>query len=141
MNYYFKAFQKYAVFSGRATRSEFWFFILFTLQVQLAFYLGGFFLASAFGASTDAATSIGDDALAVYVIASFLPTIAVAVRRLHDTGKSGWWLLLCFVPVAGIILYVFWAIDSQPGANSYGPNPKGIDAPSARIQVVQDRSV
>lgn len=65
----------------------------------------------------------------LYSIAVFIPSLAVTVRRLHDTGRSGWWLLLMFIPLIGpIILLVFLLTDSQPGTNKYGPNPKGVSA-------------
>jgi uncharacterized membrane protein YhaH (DUF805 family) len=65
----------------------------------------------------------------LYSLAVLIPSIAVGVRRLHDTGRSGWWLLISLVPLIGIIvLIVFLATDSQPGANQYGPNPKGARA-------------
>ena len=61
----------------------------------------------------------------IYMLAALIPGWAVAVRRLHDTGKSGWWWLIVFVPFIGaIVLIVFWVLDSAPGANQYGPNPK-----------------
>ncbi len=62
----------------------------------------------------------------VYSLAVLLPSIAVAIRRLHDTSRSGWWLLIALVPFIGaIVLIIFYALDSTPGANRYGPNPKG----------------
>ena len=65
----------------------------------------------------------------VYGLVVLLPTIAVSVRRLHDTGRSGWWLLIAFIPLIGVIvLIIFFVQDSQPGANQYGPNPKGGDS-------------
>ncbi|BDP42173.1 hypothetical protein DAETH_21420 [Deinococcus aetherius] len=64
---------------------------------------------------------------AVYGLATFLPTLAVNIRRLHDTGRSGWWYLIAFVPlVGGIVLLIFAVMDSQPGTNKWGPNPKGV---------------
>ena len=65
----------------------------------------------------------------IYTLAFLLPSIAVAIRRLHDTGRTGWWLLLAFIPIIGaIVLIVFYCLDSQPGDNEYGPNPKGVQA-------------
>jgi uncharacterized membrane protein YhaH (DUF805 family) len=61
----------------------------------------------------------------LYGLVTFIPSIAVAIRRLHDTGKSGWFMLIGFIPLVGLILIFFLASDSQPGANLYGPNPKG----------------
>ena len=63
----------------------------------------------------------------IYTLAFLLPSIAVAIRRLHDTGRTGWWLLLALIPLIGaIVLIVFYCLDSQPGENEYGPNPKGV---------------
>ncbi len=64
----------------------------------------------------------------LYSLALLIPSIAVAIRRLHDVGKSGWWLLLGFVPLVGLVLLYFMVQDSQPGGNEYGPNPKVAEA-------------
>ena len=73
-----------------------------------------------------------DFILLSYCLAILLPSINVSVRRLHDTGRSGWWLLLNFVPIIGpLVVTIFMLLDSQPGTNKYGPNPKGIAGPSA----------
>ncbi|MFL6161851.1 MAG: DUF805 domain-containing protein [Jatrophihabitantaceae bacterium] len=105
-------FSKYVVFSGRARRSEFWWFALFTL---ILYILVGII---------DAA--IGSSALLIIVVlALLLPSLAVTVRRLHDTGRAGWWILISLVPfIGGIILLVFECQDSQPGVNAFGPSPK-----------------
>ena len=95
---------KYWVLDGRARRSEYWFFVL--LAVVLSW--------------------IPIVNLIAWIVL-FIPGITVAVRRLHDTGRTGWWLLLIFLPVIGhIILIIFYLIDSDPGDNEYGPNPKGV---------------
>jgi uncharacterized membrane protein YhaH (DUF805 family) len=103
---------KYATFSGRARRSEYWWFYLAFLLV----YLGA--------AIVDAV--LGVTVLALVVgMAALVPSLAVSVRRLHDSGKSGWWVLMALVPLAGpIVLLVFTCQDSQPGANQWGPSPK-----------------
>lgn len=105
-------FSKYVVFSGRARRSEFWWFALFTLILYIV------------AGIIDKA--IGNPILVVIVaLALLLPSLAVTFRRLHDTGRSGWWILISLVPfIGGIILLVFECQDSQPGANAYGPSPK-----------------
>lgn len=65
----------------------------------------------------------------VYTLAILLPGIGVSIRRLHDTGRSGWWMLVGFVPLIGVlVLLVFMAQDSKPGQNQYGANPKGVTA-------------
>ncbi len=106
---------QYAGFTGRARRSEFWFWELATL------------LASIVAAILDAI--IGAQILQfVLLLAVIVPGLAVGARRLHDTGRSGWWQLIALVPFVGIILLiVWWASDSHPD-NQYGPNPKGGSA-------------
>ena len=108
---------KYAVFSGRARRKEYWYFFLF--NVIVGFIIG--FLGGAMQ-KPKAMTALS----IAFTLAFLLPSIAVAVRRLHDTGKSGWWLLINFVPFGGLILLIFMIMDSTPGDNMYGPNPKGV---------------
>ncbi|MFC4020789.1 DUF805 domain-containing protein [Micromonospora sp. GCM10011542] len=117
---------QYAGFGGRARRSEYWWFFLFTL------------ILSGVAAVLDGAlgTDIGSDPSSTGVIgiivslALLLPGLAVAVRRLHDTDHSGWWLLIGLVPlVGGIVLLVFFAKDGTRGGNRYGADPK--DAPQA----------
>lgn len=103
---------KYVTFSGRARRSEYWWFTLFAIILYVV------------AAIIDAA--IGNSIVVILVaLALLLPSLAVTVRRLHDTGRSGWWILIALVPfVGGIILLVFECLDSQPGPNNYGPSPK-----------------
>lgn len=113
---------KYADFSGRARRSEFWFFKLFSV----AFIIGlPLVILSAFGGVGVAVV------LTITVIAYlllFLPNLAVTVRRFHDTGHSGWLVLLTLIPSVGLIVtIVFGCIDSKPRPNKWGPNPKGVD--------------
>jgi uncharacterized membrane protein YhaH (DUF805 family) len=103
---------KYATFSGRARRSEYWFFAL------------AYLIASVVANIID--QMIGTQ-LFVYILALalLLPSLAVGVRRLHDTGRSGWWILIGLVPIVGfIVLIVFYVQDSQPMTNAYGPSPK-----------------
>ncbi len=107
-------FCNYAKFEGRARRSEFWYFQLF--QYTVFFVLGIF-----------SVTGILAVLIPVYMLASFIPNLAVSWRRLHDVGRSGLWYFIFCVPVVGIILMIIWmSQDSQPGNNQYGPNPKGI---------------
>jgi uncharacterized membrane protein YhaH (DUF805 family) len=123
MNYYTEVLQKYAVFSGRARRAELWMFALINLLISIGLAI----VDSILGTSGAAAGSgvLGT----VYSLAVLIPSIAVGVRRLHDTGRSGWWYLIVFVPLVGwIALIYFWVLDSQPGSNQYGPNPKGEPA-------------
>ena len=118
MNWYLEVLKKYAVFSGRARRKEYWFFALF--NVLISFVLG--FIEVGMGLVDKS----GRGPLSgLYTLAILIPGIAVSVRRLHDTGRSGWWLLIALIPCVGaIILLVFMVQDSEPGPNQYGPNPK-----------------
>jgi uncharacterized membrane protein YhaH (DUF805 family) len=119
MNWYLEVLRKYAVFGGRARRTEYWIFALVNAAVSmlLAFVDNAFGMTVAYGVGTLSS---------LYGLAVLIPSLAVSVRRLHDTGRSGWWWLIGLVPVIGIIvLLIFAAQDSQPGTNKYGPNPKG----------------
>lgn len=119
MDPYLECLRKYAVFSGRARREEYWMFLL--VSVVIAFVLG--FMDGALGL-LDPASGYGILS-SLYGLAVLIPGIAVSVRRLHDTGHRGWWLLIGFVPVLGIlVLLYFMARDSDPANNEYGPNPK-----------------
>lgn len=123
MNWFLLALKKYAQFSGRSRRKEYWFFALFYIIIALV--VG--FIDGAAGTMM-AEGKIGILGM-ILTLAFFLPSLAVGIRRLHDTGRSGWWTLIAFVPLIGIIvLIVFYVQDSQPGANEYGPNPKEIAA-------------
>ena len=105
-------FQKYVDFTGRARRSEYWYFSLFQALLSLA-------VSIIFGAESVFVSLVS--------LALFLPSLAVSCRRLHDIGKSGWWMLIAFVPLVGIILLLVWDCkDSDPAANQYGANPKAI---------------
>ncbi|MEV4821251.1 DUF805 domain-containing protein [Micromonospora sp. NPDC049274] len=115
------AFSQYVGFKGRARRSEYWWFVLFTFLVILAAAI----LDNVLGLTVGEDSSTGYITLVAY-LALLLPTLAIAVRRLHDTDRAGWWLLIGLVPiVGGIVLLVFYVLDSTPGANRFGPNPKG----------------
>jgi uncharacterized membrane protein YhaH (DUF805 family) len=116
VNWYLEVLRKYAVFSGRSRRKEYWMFFLFNMIVVCVLTIIEALVRS--GAQMSVLTSI-------YSLGVLIPGIAVAIRRLHDTNRSGWWLLICFVPLIGaIVLIVFMTLDSQPGDNQYGPNPK-----------------
>ncbi|MFI6066542.1 DUF805 domain-containing protein [Micromonospora sp. NPDC051227] len=114
-------FSQYVGFSGRARRSEYWWFALFTVLVSIAAAI----LDSALGLTFVEGSSSGFIGLVVS-LALLLPTLAVAVRRLHDTDRTGWWVLIGLVPLVGaIVLIVFFVQDGTPGANRFGPSPKG----------------
>lgn len=105
MNWYIEVMKKYAVFSGRARRKEYWMFFLFNML--FAFAIG--FIAGLLGMPS---------LNMLYTLAILIPSIAVGVRRMHDTDRSGWWLI---VPVAGLIFLFF---NGHPNDNQYGPDPK-----------------
>ena len=124
-------FRKYVDFKGRARRSEYWYWVLFTVIVGIAAGI----LDSALG--LDPQPTTGENFVTtttgpianITSLALFLPGLAVAVRRLHDRDKSGWWILLNLIFVIGslILLFGYYIKDSVPGANRFGPNPKGIE--------------
>jgi uncharacterized membrane protein YhaH (DUF805 family) len=124
MEWYLKVLREYANFNGRARRKEYWMFVLINFLITIVLY--GITLAGA-AMESGALASIGGGLVMLYALAVLIPSIAVAVRRLHDTGKSGAYYLLIFLPIIGPIwLLVLFATDSTPGPNQYGPNPKGI---------------
>ncbi len=118
MHYYFAVLKKYAVFSGRARRSEYWYFFLFTTTLSLSFKFLDFATRSSIFKTMDSEES-NDIFLfqSIYSLAVFLPSLAVAVRRIHDVGKSGWFIL---VPFYNLYLTLQ---PSEYGPNQYGPNP------------------
>ena len=120
MNWYLLALKKCAVFSGRSRRKEYWFFVLFNFLVMIALA----FLDASFGLY-DLATGLGPLS-GIYSLGVFIPSLAVLVRRLHDSDKTGWWFFIVFIPLIGwIVLLVFLLTDSTPGNNRYGADPKG----------------
>lgn len=124
MNHYKNAFKKYADFRTRARRSEYWYFALFNALFILLLSL----LDTVLGFGNN--DTLGVFA-ALYSIAVVIPGFAVFVRRLHDIGKSGWWILIGLVPFVGaILLFLFTIRDGQPGVNQYGPNPKETNGSS-----------
>ena len=127
MNWYFEVLKKYAVFDGRAHRTEFWLFFLFSFIIS--FFLG--VIVGLVGSLWFITT--------LYALAVLIPGLAVSARRLHDTNRSGWWILTGLVPILGwIALLIFYVEDSRPGANQYGPNPKGVQA-TQPTQTVDER--
>ncbi len=116
MEYYVGVLKKYAVFEGRATRSEYWYFVLFSFLISIAITI------------VEGILFKGNNLLGgVYSLAVFIPSLAVGARRLHDTGKSGWWQLLCLIPIVGwIVLIVFLATEGQSESNEYGSSHQSI---------------
>jgi uncharacterized membrane protein YhaH (DUF805 family) len=110
-------FQKFVEFNGRARRSEYWFFFLFNVILSIV------------ASILDGIAGSGSVVQGLVGLVLFLPGLAVGVRRLHDTDRSGWWLLIGLLPIVGwIVLIVFLVSDSKPGPNRFGPNPKNPGA-------------
>lgn len=109
-------FQQYATFSGRARRSEYWYFVLFTCIVEFVLTM------------LTRMNGIGNVANILCIVFSFavlIPSLAVSCRRLHDIGRSGFWLFIGLIPIVGGILLIVWHCkDSEPETNQYGPCPK-----------------
>jgi len=121
MNWFLVVLKKYATFSGRAQRAEYWWFYLISTLIII-----GLSVIDQATGTLDGETGLGVLST-LYSLAVLIPSIAVGVRRLHDTGRSGWWLLIGLIPVIGsIVLIVFFVLDSEPGDNAYGANPKAL---------------
>ena len=123
MNWYIKVLKNYFNFDGRARRKEYWFFVLFNIIFAIV------------AAVIDNVLGIASEELGygpiygLYALATFIPGIAVSIRRLHDIGKSGWYFLLALIPcVGGIILLVFALTPGDPYDNEFGPDPKADEA-------------
>ena len=122
MNWYLKCWKQYADFSGRARRKEYWIFSLINNIIIFFLYI----LQIVMIEST--LWLIFPIILFLYAMAVFLPGLAVNIRRLHDIGKSGWWYLIYLIPIIGAIwLTVLMCLDSEPGENQCGENPKEIE--------------
>jgi len=116
VNWYLAVLKNYVGFNGRARRTEYWMFFLFNLIIGIVLEIIGLALKNQI-------------LYYIYGLAVLLPNLAVGVRRLHDTGKSGWWLLIGLIPIVGwIVLLVFFVTAGQPGNNQYGPDPKLVPA-------------
>jgi uncharacterized membrane protein YhaH (DUF805 family) len=134
MEWMLMPYRRYADFSGRSRRKEYWMFMLFTIIV----YVVCFALIAAGGALSglDPATGapqfgvlawVGFGLLGIFALGSFIPALACQIRRFHDQDKSGWFWLLAFIPYAGsVILIVFMCIEGTKGENRFGQDPKGI---------------
>ncbi len=135
---------RYAQFTGRATRSEFWYFMLFSMIISIILSILDGALGTgytydiaevALETTSVAAASVTTEQTigymsTLYSFTILIPTIAVSIRRLHDSGKSGWWLLIGIIPIVNFIgifvLIYFYIKDSQPDENNYGENPKAL---------------
>jgi uncharacterized membrane protein YhaH (DUF805 family) len=126
----FEPLRKYATFVGRARRAEYWLWVLFVWIVEMVLIVPIQMMAGP-AAMTGDPTAYAGPAAAAYgvfgllMLALLLPSLAVSVRRLHDTGRSGWWLLIAFIPFLGaLVLLVFTLLDGTPGPNRFGDDPK-----------------
>jgi uncharacterized membrane protein YhaH (DUF805 family) len=116
MEWYIKVIQNYVGFQGRARRKEYWTFVVISFVVSVILEV------------IQRVLHLGQILTSLYSLAVLLPSIAVSMRRLHDTGRTGWWILIGLIPIIGtIILLVYMFLDSQEGENKYGPNPKLIE--------------
>ncbi|OGY86226.1 MAG: hypothetical protein A2233_01165 [Candidatus Kerfeldbacteria bacterium RIFOXYA2_FULL_38_24] len=119
MNYYIEVLKKYAVFSGRASRKEYWMFVLFNLIIIVALSI------------VESILNSNGILGGLYSLAVLLPGLGAAIRRLHDIDRTGWWLLISLIPVLGfIVLIVFLATAGNSGDNKYGQKPKDLEPKS-----------
>ena len=134
MELMFQPIRKYADFSGRARRKEFWLFALLVLLIEIVFMallsaVGGQDLLMGYPASANVPMNGAVMAVALahfaVMLALLVPSLAVTFRRLHDTNRKGWWILISFIPLIGaLVLFVFYLLDGTPGPNRVGPAPK-----------------
>jgi len=126
MNEFIIPYRRYVDFEGRSSRKEFWYFVLFYLIVSAVLtILDRTFFSSALGTDGSAI----DPLTSIFGILSLIPNISVSVRRLHDTGRSGWWILLWLIPLVGWIPLVIWYCQKgHPAPNAYGEAPEGSRA-------------
>ncbi|MBI1172030.1 DUF805 domain-containing protein [bacterium] len=119
-------YRNYVTFSGRASRSELWWWVLFqiVMNIVIAAIFGGGHMAMGEGAMR--MHYEGGLVANLWALANFLPGLSVGIRRLHDVDKSGWWTLIALVPVVGIIVLIVWyCTQGTPGSNRFGPAPAG----------------
>jgi uncharacterized membrane protein YhaH (DUF805 family) len=121
----FQPLKKYADFTGRARRSEYWLFTLFVIIVGVVFsILTGITAGSGAAGQMNGATMALTGIYGIFGLAVLIPSIAVGFRRLHDTDRSAWWLLIAFIPLVGLVLLVFYILPGTTGPNRFGPDPK-----------------
>lgn len=123
MYWYVEAFRRYADFRGRSHRTEYWMFILFhNIVIVGLFFLFYLFLLP--GGSAKTLAIVPWILMIIYALVSFIPTLALTARRLQDSGHSGWFILLAAIPFGAFVILFFTLLDSEPGENRWGPNPK-----------------
>jgi len=119
MNWYMQALKRWNDFNGRSRRKEYWFFLLFNVMAAAVLSIIDMFTGT-YNATTGIGLLSG-----IYALVMLVPGIAVTIRRLHDTGRSGWWILIALVPIiGGIWLLVLMVLDSHKEPNQWGPSPK-----------------
>ena len=111
-------YSKYFDFNGRARRSEYWFFYLYYILVLIALVM------------IETAIESPPILTGIFLLVNFIPQLSASIRRLHDSGKSGWLILVGLLPFGGLVLLIFYVLDSEPGDNDYGPNPKTLTDPT-----------
>lgn len=117
----------YANFNGRATRSQYWYFVLFYVLISIVLTLVDTFAINPLLGMTPEEAANGGILSVLFALAMLLPQIGLGVRRLHDIGKMGWWYLIVFIPIVGVLVLLFFFVtDSQAGENKYGANPKEL---------------
>lgn len=127
MNDFIGAFKKYAVFSGRSTRTEYWMFFLYSACITIILSASLIFIKGGMG-------TIVALIILIYWLAALIPFLAVLVRRIHDINLNGWWILIGLIPSIGqLVLFIFSVIDSTPGENKYGSNPKGVPSVATSV--------
>ena len=124
MNWMLMPLRRYADFSGRSSRKEYWMFTLFIFLVMMALLALGFVIGGGMGEGGTPGISL--IMVVIFGLSIIVPSIAVQVRRFHDQDKSGWMVLLGFIPYVGsLIVLVFMCLEGTRGENKYGPDPKG----------------
>jgi uncharacterized membrane protein YhaH (DUF805 family) len=125
MQWYIDVLKKYAVFDGRARRKEYWMFVLFNVIASIILSILDKILGLDFGSGSSSSSGWLST---IYSLAVLLPTIGVAIRRMHDTGRSGWWILINLIPCIGWIWFIVLAAqEGNAGDNQYGPDPKAAE--------------
>lgn len=121
MSWFVEALKKYAVFRGRSRRKEYWYFVLFSVIISIALSIVDTIIGTG---STFGSTGL---LAGIFALALLIPSISVSVRRLHDINRTGWWVLISFIPLIGaIVLLVFAVQDGTTGSNRYGSDPKTV---------------
>ena len=128
MDWYLNVLKNYVGFSGRARRKEYWMFVLF----NVIFAVVAMILDNVLGL---ASKELGYGPIyGIYALVMILPSLAVAARRLHDIGKSGWWLLIALIPIVGAIMLIIWDVrEGERGDNRFGPDPKAGEGMAATV--------